>query len=206
MITLYGAAQTRSFRVLWALEEANLNYDYRQVEIGHKSEKGTQAENYRQLNFQGKVPCIIHDGIVMNESAAIINYIAQLKPEINLIPKDLKIRAYYDELCFFIMSDFEQALWTVTKHQKLIPKDLQVPDIRKVADWEFARSVSALQNYISNKEFAVGDNFTMADILISHTLRWAVAYQFEIPQNLNKYMNKMFERPAYKSALQKEQS
>ena len=158
------------------------------------------------MNIQGKVPCLIHDTTVINESGAIVNYIAEMKPKRQLIPKDIKVRAYYDELCFFILSDLEQALWTVTKHQRLIPEKLRIEAIRKVAEWEFARSVLALEHYLGDKQFAVGENFTMADILIAYTLRWATAYQFEISQNLTNYMTRMFSRPAYQSALKMEQT
>lgn len=204
MITLFGMPQSRSFRVLWALEEANIDYEYQVVNLGQTSQNGTQTEKYKTMNFQGKVPCLVHGQTVINESAAILNYIGQLKSDKNLIPQTLKDRAYYDELCFFVLSDLEQALWTITKHQKLIPKQLQIPEIRKVAEWEFSRSVSALDNYIKDNQFSVGNNFTMADILIAHTLRWAAAYQFDMPQNLTRYMDRMFARSSYKAALQKE--
>ncbi len=205
MITLYGTPQTRSFRALWALEEAKIDYNYHIVTIGSSSDNGTQTDSYKTLNFQGKVPCLVDDGFVVNESAAILNYIGQLKPEALLLPQNVQDRAYYDELCFFVLSDLEQPLWAITKHQRLIPDELKIADIRKVSDWEFARSIQALQNYIGNKEFAVADTFTMADILIAHTLRWAAAYQFSVPNKLKKYMLNLFNRPAYKSAMQKDQ-
>jgi len=201
MITLYGTPQTRSFRVLWALEEAKVDYDYQKVALGSSADNGTQTNNYKKLNFQGKVPSLIHNDLVINESAAILNYIGQLKPETHLIPTTIDARAQYDELCFFVMSDLEQPLWTLTKHQRLIPQELKIIDIRKVSDWEFARSISALTHYIGTNEFAIANTFTMADILIAHTLRWATAYEFEVPVNLKKYMLNLFNRRGYQAAM-----
>ncbi len=205
MITLYGSPQSRSFRALWALEEAQLDYEYNVVRIGRTSTNGTQHESYRALNFQGKVPTLVHNELVINESAAIVNYIAQLAPETLLIPQNnIKQRAYYDELCFFVLSDLEQPLWTAAKHHFVLPKEYRLKEIRKTAEWEFSKSVTALQHYIGDKEFAVADHFTMADILISHTLRWASAYDFYIPEDLISYMNRLFKRPGYQRALLKE--
>jgi len=205
MITLYGSRQSRSYRALWALEEAKLEYDYKVVRIGRTTVNGTQNDNYKALNFQGKVPTLVHDDLVINESAAILNYIAQLVPDANLIPlNDVKQRAYYDELCFFVLSDLEQPLWTAAKHHFVLPKEYRVKEIRKTAEWEFSKSITALQNYMGDKQFAIADHFTMADILISHTLRWASANDFYIPEDLIRYMNRLFKRPAYQRALLKE--
>ncbi|MDF1589719.1 MAG: glutathione S-transferase family protein [Gammaproteobacteria bacterium] len=205
MITLYGSQQSRSFRALWALEEAKLDYEYNVVRIGRTTNNGTQHERYKALNFQGKVPTLVHNELVINESAAIVNYIAQLVPEIHLIPQnDIKQRAYYDQLCFFVLSDLEQPLWTAAKHHFVLPKEYRLKEIRKTAEWEFSKSVAALQHYISGKHFAVADHFTMADILISHTLRWASAYDFYLPEDLIAYMNQLFKRLGYQRALLKE--
>lgn len=205
MITLYGSGQSRSFRALWALEEAALPYEYKRVIIGRSDENGTQTASYKQLNFQGKVPSLVHDDLIINESAAILNYIATLEPEAELIPiDDIALRAYYDEICFFVLADLEQPLWTNGKHRFVLPKEYRVADVLKTADWEFAKSLKALANYLDGKSYAVGDRFTMADILIAHTLQWAETFKFEIPKKLLAYRDRMYERPACKKALSKQ--
>ena len=106
MLTLYGSGQSRSFRALWALEESGLSFVYQPVQIGSREQSGTQTDSYKQLNYQGKVPCLMDDELIVNESGAIINYIATCVPEKQLIPiDDLALRAYYDEICFFVLSD-----------------------------------------------------------------------------------------------------
>ena len=202
MITVYGSAQSRSFRALWALEESSLNYNYQPVRIGRRGENGTKSDSYKQLNPQGKVPSLQDDDFVVNESIAILNYIAALSPQANLMPlHDIKLRAYYDEVCSFVVSELEQALWTAAKHRFLIPKEFRVVDISGAVEWEFSRAVTALESYIDNKEFVVGDTFTMADILISHTLAWAEAAKFKIPTHLLDYKNKHTQRTAFHRAI-----
>ena len=203
MIILFGSGQSRSFRALWALEESGLEYEYRHVVIGSPKQNGSQSEQYKQLNFQGKVPSIKHGDSVINESSAILNYIATLSSDINLIPTDLASRAYYDEVCSFVISDLEQPLWTYGKHTFAIPKELRVSDVLPVTHWEFNKSLKALNNYVKDKEFVVGSHFTMADILICHTLNWAEAFKFEVPDNLLAYKERMYARPACLKALKK---
>lgn len=207
MLTLYGSAQTRTFRVLWALEEAGLSYDYKQVRLGRTTNNGTKNDAYKTINMQGKVPTLVDDGFVINESAAIVNYVAQLAPDTNLIPQhDLKQRAHYDEICFFVLSELEQPLWTTTKHRLVLPKEYRIANTRGSAEWEFAKAISVLQHYINGKQYVIDDQFTMADILVAHTLRWAHAYDFYLPEDIVTYRDNLLLRPAYQRALAKEGS
>ena len=204
MITLYGSNLSRSFRALWALEEVETRYEYKQVKIGSNEDNGTQTDSYKQLNFQGKVPTLVDDDIVITESAAIVNYIARKFLEYRLIPiNNNQLQSQYDEVCYFILSDLEQSLWTYAKHRFALPAELRIKEIKKTTEWEFARSQAALENYLKDKEYAVGNHFTMADILISQTLQWANTAKFHVSEPLLSYANRMYERPACKRALQK---
>ena len=103
--------KSRSFRALWALEEAGIKYEYIEIAFGSDGENGTASEEYRSLNTQGKVPTLVDDDLVITESGAILNYIASNSSDLTLIPSNnLKTRAKYDELLCFVLSDLEQGL------------------------------------------------------------------------------------------------
>jgi len=206
MLTLYGSNNTRSFRALWALEEAGLEYDYQQIRLGRPGDNGARSASYTQLNIQGKVPTLVNDDLIITESAAILNYIATLVPDRELIPlDDIKLRAQYDQLCFLVLSELEQPLWTTAKHNFALPKELRLSDIHKTTQWEFDRAVGALDSLIHDKEFSVNKHFTMVDILIAHTLSWANTNNFEVPENLQNYSERMYQRPACQRALKAQQ-
>jgi len=202
MIILYGSGQSRSFRTLWALEESGLEYHYEAVRIGRRGESGTQSTRYKELNYQGKVPSLKDDDNVINETTAILNYIAALSPDKELIPtNNLILRANYDEICSFVITELEQALWTQAKHQFLLPKEYRITDIYNTVEWELNKAFDTLSHYLADKNYIVGDQFTMADILIAHTLAWAELSEFKIPTQLLNYKNKHFERPALKRSF-----
>ncbi|PHS69025.1 MAG: glutathione S-transferase [Methylophaga sp.] len=206
MITLYGSAQSRSFKALWALEEAGIPYEYKQVNIGKTDENGTQTEQYKRLNIQGKVPTLVDDDFVLTESAAILNYIANTSENKTLIPHDNNIlQAQYDQICYFVLSELEQPLWTFVKHMFVLPKELRIKrtEIKKITAWEFAKQLETLSHLLNNRQFAVNNHFTMADIMISFTLRWAKSIKFEIPEDLMRYSDRMYQRPACQRALKK---
>ena len=206
MITLYGSGQSRSFRALWALEEAGIPYKYKSVKIGGNTDNGTQTESYKKLNIQGKVPTLSDNGLVLSESGAIVNYIAAQNPQAKLIPTDIVTRAKYDQLCFFVLSELEQPLWTYSKHRFILPKEYRLKEISNTVHWEFEKTVSALEYQLADKEFAVTEFFTMADILIAHTLSWADKAKFNIPDSLLDYTHRMCGRVAFVKALSKSET
>lgn len=207
MIILYGRNQSRSSRALWALEEAELEYDYQQIRLGRTGLNGARSEFYMKLNPQGKAPTLVDGDLVVTESAAILNYIASLVPDKQLIPlNDIKLRARYDQLCFFVLSELEQPLWTSAKHRFALPKKLRLANIDTTTHWEFAKAITALNSLLDDQKFAVNQHFTMADILICQTLTWADNNGFNVPDNLLSYSHAIYKRPAYLRALKAQQN
>ena len=201
---LYGMGQSRSFRALWALEESGLEYEYIAVEFGSSDSNGVRSDDYKNLNYEGKVPTLVDGDFVIIESGAILNYIAAFCPTLNLIPStDINQRAKYDELCCFVLTELEQGLWSNGKHRFALPKEQRVPDMLSTATWEFNKAIKTLQNMFDGSSFIIGETFTMADVLLAQTLSWAESFKFEVPEDLLAYKNRMYARPACMRALKK---
>ncbi len=201
-LTLYGLGRSRSFRVLWALEEIGAEYEYMDLDMGSKAEDGNLHVDYLKLNPQGKVPTLIDDEFVLTESNAIINYLGTFAGGEKFIPQsDSRLRAEYDEVCFFIQSDFEQPLWTSGKHRFALPEEHRVPEVLATATWEFSKSQTALKDLFNLSEYIVGNSFTFADVLLAHTIGWADSFKFSVDQELLSYRDRMFARPAVAAAI-----
>lgn len=203
LMKLYGVGKSRSFRTIWAAEEAGIAYEYIDVKFGESGENGSSGSAYRQLNYQGKVPTMVDGELVLTESAAIVNYIASKNTAANLIPLASGVeRALYDQLAFFVLTDLEQPLWSSGKHRFALPEKWRVPQMLETAVWEFEKSQKALRNMIGTEpEFALGDHFTMADVLVAHTLTWADNFKFELFDGFRTYKDRMIERTACQTAL-----
>ncbi|MGB0495073.1 MAG: glutathione S-transferase family protein [Kangiellaceae bacterium] len=206
---LYGMGKSRSFRALWALEESEIEYEYIAVEFGSRDKNGTLSDEYRMLNSQGKVPTLVDGDLVLTESGAMLNYIASSSKSKSLIPSNNPIaRAKYDEVICFVLSDLEQGLWSSGKHRFALPEAQRVPEMLSTANWEFNKAIKALETKFDPSKpgspaFVLGDNFSMADILLAHTLSWAESFKFDVPESLLTYKNKMYYRPACKLAIEK---
>lgn len=201
-ITLYGIPNTRSTRVAWALAEAGID-DYQFSVVDFKS--GEQlGDAFRQLNPGCKIPVLVHDELVLTESAAIVNYVAnQFCPE--LMPSSAAEKAHYDRWCYFVLSELEQGLWTIGKHKFALPEEHRVEGIFETASWEFQKALSLLSEGLGEKTFILGEQFSGADILIAHTLLWALAFKQPVEQeNLTRYLARAIARPGYQRMLKAE--
>ena len=199
-IKLYGLEQSRSFRCLWALCETKAAFDYIPVTFS----EGTNSVNnddYLAKNNQGKVPTLEHDDFVLTESAAIVNYIDTLSEQ-SFIPTAPMARAKFDELSYFILCELEQPLWTAGKHRFALPEEQRVADIFSTAAFEFDKALRTLAKLTQVTPYALGDEFTFADILLAQTINWAERFEFEVTKQYLDYRDKQYEREAAKRALE----
>lgn len=202
MIQLYGHAKTRSLRASWALEEVSAEYQF--IDVDLHSGAG-RREPFISLNPAGKVPVLVDDGLVLTESAAIVTYLGDKFPQSKLVPAAGSVdRARYNQWCYFVLTELEQPLWTMAKHRFALPEARRVPAILDCANWEFARAIKLLEKRLTGP-FALGDQFSAADILLGHTLQWAQAFKLEtgsVP--LGEYLQRLAIRPALAKAMARE--
>ncbi|MEX2249796.1 MAG: maleylacetoacetate isomerase [Parvibaculum sp.] len=78
-------------RVRIALALKGLDYEYVSVNIGPAGEQNSEA--YLKLNPQGLVPTLVHDGQIITQSSAIIEYLDECFPSPPLLPADPLTRA-----------------------------------------------------------------------------------------------------------------
>lgn len=196
MKTLYGMPNTRSFRVLWTLEEAGVEYEYRVVNLG---KGGGQDPDFLRMNPAAKLPVLTDGELVLTESAAICSYIAEQAPAASLIPlAETSQRARFYQWCFFVLTELEQPLWTMGKHKFALPREYRVPEVLPTAAFEFQRAVAVLAQALSERDFLVGNSFTVADLLATHTLNWARAFKVDSgSERLEALRQKHSSRPAF---------
>jgi glutathione S-transferase len=204
MITVYGYPKTRAIRVTWMLEELGIDYKYQIVNL---MQGEGYSKTYQAVNPAGKVPALVDDSLVMTESAAIINYLGDNYGNAPLMPvAGSAKRATFDQWACFTIAELEQPLWTIGKHKFALPKERRVKEIFDTASWEFQRALKLLSIGLGDNDYILGNDFSAADILLGHTLLWAISFKQPIEQqNLTAYINRVKDRPARIKAIEKEE-
>ncbi|ABV88497.1 glutathione S-transferase family protein [Shewanella pealeana] len=204
MITLYGIPRSRSLRVSWTLEELGLDWQYHYINFA----KGDSRDPaFLAVNPCGKVPALVDDGFALTESAAIVLYLAEKYGQGKLLPKvGTHESAQHHKWVSFIISELEQPLWSIGKHKFALPEEQRLPAMLSVAKWEFDKAAAIAEKWLPESDFLLGDELSIADILLGHTLLWATRFEQDIPPKLTAYRDRITARPAMAKGLAKEEA
>ena len=90
-----------SYRVRLALHYKGLQFEYKPINLL----KGEQlSADYKKINPLGGVPTLVHDGKIIPESFAIMEYLDEVFPQKPLFPKDAYTKARIRQVCEVINS------------------------------------------------------------------------------------------------------
>jgi len=197
---IYGQASSRARRALWTCEEAGADYSFHKLDLSQGEHK---QEAYLAINPNGKVPALVDGELTLFESGAIVHYIARKYPEARLLPEmDSPEYALCLQWMFWTVSELEQPLWNMGKHRFVLPEERRVPDMLTCAAYEWLRPAEILSEALESREFLVGEHFTVADVLVGHTLAWARGFKVALGSDvLEDYLNRMIARPAFQRTL-----
>jgi len=204
MITVYGfrrvrdfvIGETRDLRALWALEETGLPYIVHGMDY---IEGETQTDDYRRISPFNQVPVIDDDGFVVAETGAIVIYIAEKAGM--LIPPDLKGRIRVMQWCCTALSNIEPTLLQIQVIDgggEEATGALRRPTLVDRAREKF----SVLEEQLSNRPYLAGNDFTVADILMTTILREVRKTDLiERFPALKDYFGRCEARPAWRRTL-----
>lgn len=204
MITLYGMPRSRSLRVSWALEELELTWQYKKIRLDQGEHR---QPSFKVLNPAGKLPVLQDGKQTITESAAICLYLAEKYNDKSLLPHPSSSdSARHHQWISFILTELEQPLWNISKHSFILPKEQRIGEMLPLASQEFEHACETACHWLSDGPYLLNDQFTVADILLTHTLNWAITARQSLPEPLNSYRKRVSRRPALASALEKELS
>ncbi|GIU18479.1 glutathione S-transferase [Shewanella colwelliana] len=201
MITLFGTPRSRALRVSWLLEELGIDWTFSFINF---SKGDNRSDSFLALNPSGKIPVISDDDLVLTESAAICQYLAEKYGEGRFLPSAGTTNAgHYHQWVSFIICELEQPLWTMGKHKFALPDEQRQPCILPVAKWEFDKAAALAEAMMPNTPYLLGDELSVADILLAHTLMWATVFEQTLPPKLTAFRDRLQTRPALAKALAK---
>lgn len=180
------------------LHETGLKFEAFPVNTKDKTWKGG---DFKKINSKGYVPALqLDNGEVLTEGVAIMQYLADQKPEAKLIPKAGTFERYRcQEWLNYISTEVHKGfspLWN--------PK---TPDAAKpVIKENLAARFDWLSTQMKNNSFLMGNQFTVADAYLFTILSWAPHVQIDLSKwpALMGFTEKVKNRPATMAALKAE--
>jgi maleylpyruvate isomerase len=167
-IKVYGFWRSiASFRVRVALRLKQLPFEETSIDIlqGEQFKVG-----YDAVNPEHVVPTLIHDGHSLYQSLAIMEYLDEIKPVPQLLPNDIKERAYARSLALMTIADVHPL--TVPRVRKHLATAFGA-DAHAVEEWGAHWTTEGLATYErlltrrAPAPFALGAEVGLADICIA---------------------------------------
>ena len=186
-ILLHHHPYSRAANVVWMLEEVGVPYDLHFVDIMAGAQKGPE---HRALNGMGKVPVLVDGDAVVSETAAIAVYLADRYALGRLAPalEDPR-RGAYLRWCFYAPSVVEPGCAAKANGWEGRPGAL---------GWgTYEEMLATLEAGLTPGPWLLGDQFTMADVVIGGTLRFMLSFKMiEARPTFVEYAARLGERAA----------
>lgn len=194
-LIIYGAAQTRAFRALWAAKELGLEFEH--VAIAPSSPKPPE---FLAVNPSGQVPAIDDGGFALTESMAITLYLA--KKHGKLYPKTLEDEARAWQWSFWAITQCEPALLDGLFHTVILPEEKRDAAVAKKSRERLVKPVGLLEQALAGRTHLLGEEFSVADLNVAAIFSWGRLAKLDLLEqpNVSAWLARCLSRPAAKEA------
>ena len=166
MYVLYGGKFTRTLLVQMVLDEGEIRYELREVNI---MEREHQGAGFRAINPAGFVPAIITpEGDVLHETPAIMLYLAERYGLNDLAPVITdKDRGKFLSDFFFIADDIQPEMKRIFYPHRYSPREADIEIVKARAKEIVFERFSIIEKRIAEKgPFHLGERFSLADLYL----------------------------------------
>ena len=197
MLELYFWPMACSLASRIALMEAGVDARYHMVHLWTKKVLEDDGD-FRAVAPKGAVPVLVlENGERLTESAAVLQYIADLKPELGLAPPAGHPDRYrLQEWLSFIGTEIHKGFLFPTFWYK-DDASLAKPRAR------IGQTLSVPSAHLADREFLVGNRFTVADAYLAWALLLLRAADVDVAEwpPLAAYLGRIQTRPQVKAAI-----
>jgi len=196
---LYFAPETCSFSPHIVLHELGLHFDL--VKVDNKTKRTSDGDDFLKINPKGYVAALrLADGEVLTEGPAILQYLADLKPESGLAPANgTWERVRLQEMLNFVTSEIHAGLSPLFNAE--LPEAVQ-RIFKDKLDKRFGQIATTLQQH----DYLLGRGFTVADAYLFTVLQWTRFFAIDLDRwpAIPAYLERIRTRPSVQAAQQRE--
>ena len=181
------------------LNELDLPYTAEKVDL--KSHTTAGGTDFYTLNAKGYVPALqLDNGEVLTEGPAIIQYLAELKPQANLLPPAGSLeRARVQEWLNFIGTELHKTL------AALFNPSIN-PEAKSKTIETFGKRLGFVDKALQGKDYLTGNTFSVADAYLFTIVNWAPMLKIDLSPwpTVAQFQQRVASRPAVQKTLKAE--
>ncbi|AUX72642.1 glutathione transferase GstA [Erwinia pyrifoliae] len=175
--------------------------DFTLVNVDTQTKLTEQGEDYLRINPKGQVPALqLDDGSILTEGVVIVQYLADLKAERQLLASPGSLTRYHTlEWLNFTATELHKGFGPLFHSDT--PEEYKTM-VRQQLELKFRHVDEAL----TDKQWLMGLRFTVADAYLFTVTRWAHALKLNVNEldALNSWFERVAARPSVVAALKAE--
>lgn len=186
-----------------------LGLDVELIRVDHTTHKTEAGLDFHDINPHGYVPLLeLDNGDRLREGPAIVQYLADLKPEVGLAaPAGTMERYRLQEMLGFLSTEIHKGFIPLL-YARLAGSYVETarPKLEKRYQW--------IDAHLADRPFLMGDHFTVADAYLFALTGWGqaawlksyykAAIHFDELDNLKAWYARMRQRNAVRKAIEEE--
>ena len=157
--------------------------------------------DFLSVNPKGYVPALqLDSGEILTEGPAIVQYLADLKPQSGLAPPAGTLARYrLEEMLGYINSELHKS------YSPLFRPDSPA-ETRAEQQAYLLRRYALIDQQLEGRKYLFGDTFTVADAYLFTVTGWAEYVKLDLSQyaNLRTFQQRVAARPAVQAAMKAE--
>lgn len=180
-----------------------LGMPFELVKVDKKTNTAANGKNFLDISPNGYVPALaLESGDVITEGPAIVQYLADLKPEKKLAPANGTIeRTHLQTWLNFISTELHKGM------SPLFNPHFS-DEVKTVFSDKLFKRFDYVNSVLSKQDYVLGDTFSVADAYLFTVLNWCKGLKIDLAKwpALAAFVNRIGSRPAVKEAIQAEMS
>ncbi len=187
-----------------ALEEVGAVYDLEPVLI---KEGQQRSERYLRIHPLGRLPALeVRPGMVLTETPALLGYLADSSPQLELLPADAFERARANEWMSLLSSALHVAFISFYRPDRYTDDAAAIAALKvdgKARFWDLLRYVDTK---LAPDSFVLGSRYSLVDAYLAVFYLWARRFELPIEQlpRYGRLASLVLARPAVRRALEQE--
>ncbi|MEO8490130.1 glutathione transferase GstA [Pseudomonas sp.] len=175
-----------------------LGVPFELVQVDNQAKTTADGQDFLQINPKGYVAALqLDNGQVLTEASAILQYLADLKPQAGLAPVNGSWeRVRLQEWLNFIASEIHGGL-------AVFFNDAIQGDVRAMFLATLFKRFAILVRTLEKQDYLLGEQYSVADAYLFVVLRWAAFHAIDLGEwpALAAFQQRVGERSAVAAAL-----
>lgn len=193
---LYFAPNTCSLSPHIVLRELGLPFEL--IRVNNRTKHSADGKDFYHVNPKGYVAALmLDDEQVITEGAAIVQYLADLRPEAALAPPNGSFdRVRLQEWLNFITSEIHSGSSPLFNTR--LPEE-----VKTLFRDKLRRRLDYVAQVLDEQTFLQGERFGVADAYLFTVLRWMAQFSVDLTDwpSLTRYMALIAQRKSVQTAL-----